>query len=126
MVASLVVALGTNPKDVDYDILVWLMVAIHLVSLVSTVVRVARLRSDYFLSGWTQVGSLSSSKVSRQLLMNDLNQVSSISLLMTASTALANKGLFELTRRPSLARVSLSFEEINEEPGCCQVKRPKF
>ena len=41
-----------------------------------------------------QVWSLSSFKVSRQLLTNDLNHVSSVSLLMTASTALANKGLF--------------------------------
>ena len=48
-----------------------------------------------------QVWSLSSFKVSRQLLANDLNQVSFISLLMTSSTALANKGLFELTQRPS-------------------------
>ena len=45
----------------------------------------------------TQVWSLSSFKVSRQLLMNDLNQVSSVSLLVTASTAFANEGLFELT-----------------------------
>ena len=40
----------------------------------------------------------------------NLNQVSSVSLLMTSSPALANEGLFELTRRPSLTRaVSLSF-----------------
>ena len=39
-------------------------------------------------------------EVSRQLLMNDLNQVSSVSLLMTTSTAPANEGHFELTRRP--------------------------
>ena len=37
-----------------------------------------------------QVWSLSRFEVSRQLLTNDLNQVSSVSLLMTASTALAN------------------------------------
>ena len=43
-----------------------------------------------------QVWSLSSFKVSRQLLTNDSNQVSSVSLLMTSSTALANEGLFEL------------------------------
>ena len=49
-----------------------------------------------------QVWSLSSFKVSCQLLKNDLNRVSSVSLLMTSSTALANEGLFELTRRPSL------------------------
>ena len=30
----------------------------------------------------------------------NLNQVSSVSLLMTSSPALANEGLFELTRRP--------------------------
>ena len=33
--------------------------------------------------------------------MENLNQVSSISLLMTSSTALASEGLFEPTRRPS-------------------------
>ena len=43
-----------------------------------------------------QVWSLSSFKVSRQLLINNLNQVSSVSLLMTSSTALANEGIFEL------------------------------
>ena len=37
-----------------------------------------------------KVWSLSSFKVSRQLLMNDLNQVSSVYLVMTAWTALAN------------------------------------
>ena len=74
-----------------------------------------------------QVWSLSSFKVSCQLLKNDLNRVSSVSLLMTVSTALANKGLFELTRRPSLTRaVSSSFAETTEEPGCRQVKRLKF
>ena len=31
----------------------------------------------------------------------DLNQVSSVSLVMTSATALANEGLFELTKRPS-------------------------
>ena len=73
--------------------------------------------------GVKQVWSLSSFKVSRQLLTNDLNQVSSVSLLMTSSTALANEGLFELTRRPSLTRaVSSSFAETTEEPGCSQVK----
>ena len=34
-------------------------------------------------------------KCSRQILTNDLNQVLSFSLLMTASTALANKGLLD-------------------------------
>ena len=74
-----------------------------------------------------QVWSLSSFKVSCQLLTNDLNQVSSVSLLMTSSTALANEGLFELTRRPSLTRaVSSSFAETTEEPGCSQVKFAKI
>ena len=49
-----------------------------------------------------KVWSLSSFNVSPQLLKNKLNQVSSVSLLMTSSTALANEGLFELTRHPSL------------------------
>ena len=40
-----------------------------------------------------QVWSLSSFEVSRQLMTSDLNQVSSFSLLMTASMALANEGL---------------------------------
>ena len=79
------------------------------------------------LSTVHQVWSLSSFKVSCQLLTNDLNRVSSVSLLMTSSTALANEGLFELTRRPSLTRaVSSSFAETTEEPGCSQVKRPQF
>ena len=46
---------------------------------------------------------------------------------MTASTALANEGLFELTRQPLLTRAaSLSFAETTEEPGCSQVKKLKF
>ena len=57
----------------------------------------------------------------------NLNQVSSVSLLMTSSPALANEGLFELTRRPSLTRaVSLSFAETTEEPGFSQVKSQNF
>ena len=57
----------------------------------------------------------------------NLNQVASISLLITSSTALANKGLFELTRRPSLTpAVSLSFTETTEEPSSSQVKLLKF
>ena len=56
----------------------------------------------------TLVGSLSSFKVSCQVLMNDLNQVLSVSLLMTSSMALANEGLFELTLRPSLTWSVLS------------------
>ena len=51
--------------------------------------------SYFFVS---QVWSLSSFEVGCQLLTNDLNQVSSVSLLMTSSTALANEGLFELTQ----------------------------
>ena len=74
---------------------------------------------------YNQVWSLSGLKVSWQVLRENLNQVSSVSLLMTASTALANEGLFELTRRPSLTRaVSLSFAETTEEPGYSQVKGP--
>merc|ERR1711951_191978 len=57
----------------------------------------------------------------------DLNQVSSVSLLMTSSPALANVGLFELTRRPSLTRaVSSSFAETTEEPGRRQVNCQNF
>ena len=44
-----------------------------------------------------QVWSLSSFKVSRQLLINDLNQVLYFSLLTTAWTALAKEDFFELT-----------------------------
>ena len=77
--------------------------------------------------GHQQVWSLSSFQVGRQVLRTNLNQVSSVSLLMTSSTTLANEGLFELTGRPLLTRaVSLSFAETTEEPGCTQVKRPKF
>ena len=71
-----------------------------------------------------QVWSLSSFEVSCQLFTNDLNQVSSVSVLMTSSTALGNEGLFELSRRPSLTRVVSS--STNKEPGRGQVKRPKF
>ena len=39
----------------------------------------------------------------------NLNQVSSVSLLMTSSTALVNKGLFELTRSSLLACAVLLF-----------------
>ena len=35
---------------------------------------------------------------------NDLNQVSYVSLLRTSLMVLANEGLFELTKSPSLAR----------------------
>ena len=55
----------------------------------------------------------------------NLNQVSSVSMLMTASPALAI-GLFELTQCPSLTRaVWLSFAETMEESGYSLVKRPK-
>ena len=47
--------------------------------------------------GEKQVWSLSSFEVSHQPLTNDLNQVSSISMLITSSMALANEGLFGLT-----------------------------
>ena len=39
----------------------------------------------------------------------NLNKVSSVSLLMTASTALAKEGLFELTQRPLWTQPVLSF-----------------
>ena len=56
-----------------------------------------------------------------------MDQISSVTLLMTDSTALANEGLIELTRCPLLTWVfSLSFVGTTEEPGCSQVKRPKF
>ena len=68
-----------------------------------------------------QVWSLSSFEVSRQLLTNNLSRISSVSLLMTSSAALANEGLFELTLRPLLTwDVSLSLS--TEEPGRSQVK----
>ena len=52
---------------------------------------------------------------------------SSVSLLMTASTALANKGLFELTRHPSLTGVILlSFAKKTGEPDFSQVKSQNF
>ena len=70
-----------------------------------------------------QVWTLSSFKLSRQLLTNDLNQVLSVSLLMTAPTALTKEGLFELTRWPLLTQaVSLSFAETSKVPDCSQVK----
>ena len=55
--------------------------------------------SKPFTGTYYQVGSLSCFEVSYQLLANDFNQLSSVSLLMTSSTALANQGLFELTLR---------------------------
>ena len=65
-----------------------------------------------------QVWSLSSFEGSRQLLTNDFNQVSSVSLHIHSSTAVAKKGLFEMTRRPSLTRaVLLPLAETTEEPG---------
>ena len=72
----------------------------------------------------SQVWSLSLFKVSCQLVKNDLYQFSSVSLLMTASMALADEGLFDLIGHPSLTRaVSLSFAENTKEPGCSQVKK---
>ena len=48
-------------------------------------------------------------------------------LAPSSSPALANEGLFELTRHPSLTRaVSLSSTETTEEPGCSQVKMTYF
>ena len=71
------------------------------------------------LGGNAQVWSLSNFKVSRQLLVNGLNLVSSVSLLKTASTALANEGLFKLTQHPSLTQaVLLSFFETIEVSSC--------
>ena len=53
----------------------------------------------------------------------NLNQVSSASLLMTASGDLSNERFIELTRRPSLTQAVLSsFAETTEDPGCSQVK----
>ena len=66
-----------------------------------------------------QVWSLSSIEVSCELLTNDLNEVSSVSLFMTSLTPLAKKWLFELTQQPSLTwAVSLTFSKPTEEPGC--------
>ena len=74
-----------------------------------------------------QVWSLPSLKVSCQLSTNDLNKVSSVSLLMTNLTAFANEGLFELARGSSLTwSVLLSFAETTEETGCSEVERPKL
>ena len=72
--------------------------------------------------GLVQVWSLKSFKVSRQLLMNDKDQVSSVALLMTSSTALANEGLFELT----LCLLVDTGAETAEEPGCSQGKKAKI
>ena len=45
----------------------------------------------------------------------NLNQVLSVSLLMTASTTLANEGLLELTRSSTVTQaISLSFAETTE------------
>ena len=50
------------------------------------------------MGGILQVWSLTSFKVSSQLLTNALDQVSSVSLLMTALTALAKNRLLEPSR----------------------------
>ena len=55
-----------------------------------------------------KVWSLSSVAVSCQLLTKDLNQVSSVSLLVTSPMALANQELFELTWHPSFTWAILS------------------
>ena len=71
-----------------------------------------------------QVWSLSSFKVSRQLLTNYLNQVSSVSWLRTSSMALANEGLLELTQRPSLAwAVLLSFAKTTKGVSFCFISQ---
>ena len=66
-----------------------------------------RCPKTYFFKVWSQ----SSFELSCQLVMNDLNQILSVSLLMTSSTALANKGLFELTRCPSLTWADIVIRE---------------
>ena len=48
------------------------------------------LKETFALLDEDQVWSLSSYKVSRHVLTNELDQVLSVSLLMTSSTALAN------------------------------------
>ena len=46
---------------------------------------------------------------------------------MTYSTAHANQGLFELTRRPSMTQaIYLTLAENTEETGRSQVKKLKF
>ena len=79
-------------------------------------------------AGCAQAGMVTTKFLSELLSFEEiLNQISSVSLLMIASTTLANEGLLELTRRPSLTpTVSLSFAEATKESGCSQVKRPKF
>ena len=44
----------TTNSYVDYHLLVWLMVAVHSTLLLLTALRIARLRSNYFMSGWTR------------------------------------------------------------------------
>ena len=73
------------------------------------------------------VWSLSSFEVSCQLFTNDLNQVSSVSVLMTSSTAPANEGLFVLTLSPLLTQaLLLSFAETTKGPSCSQEIKQKF
>ena len=45
----------------------------------------------------------------------NLNQVLSVSLLMTSSTVLANVGLFELPRRPLLTRAVSSSRPVSRK-----------
>ena len=68
-----------------------------------------------------QVWSQSSFERSYQLLTNDLNQVSSVSLLMTFLMALANEGLFELSRRPSFEEIYLAFSTQTVVPVGVQI-----
>ena len=44
----------TTNSYVDYHLLVWLMVAVHSTLFLLTALRIARLRSKYFISGWTR------------------------------------------------------------------------
>ena len=46
--------------------------------------------------------------------LENLNQVSSVFLLMTSLTALANEGLFELTWRPSLILITWFLSTFHE------------
>ena len=109
---------GKNRRDVQSEKCISFSIIEHrpIIDLIS---RGDETDSSFMLATcMLQVWSLSPFNVSCQLLTNDFNQVSSISLLMTSSTALANEGLFELTRRPSLTRaVLLPLAETTEEPG---------
>ena len=76
-----------------------------------------------------QVWSLSGFRLSCALcaratsVKKNLNQVSSASLLMTSSAA--SNVFCELTLRPLIQAVSLSFAKTTKESGCSQVKKAK-